>query len=240
VLLIPAAVVLVVLASVLARQHVVAGMSNAGAVALGLIVLVGVVGFGHEGFEYSADQELKSASDFRVNVSSDAESGFDDVTETRSAAEVIAYMPVAGPRALLGPTPLAVHSARQVPAVLDAVNCWWTLLMAVRGFRRARELGSRRRLLVLLIPAAVVLVVLAVTLGNYGILVRQRPQIIVFLLPLVAFELALRSAVPEVVPLPELASVASPTAAARAVHAHHHRRRGPRTVPLFARLHDDR
>jgi hypothetical protein len=200
-------VLVVVLSIVVARRNVVIGALNAASVVTLLVITIGVLGIGFSGYQYASDRDLTDLSKFRQNTSREANSGFDDETETETTSHAITYLFGAAPRFLAGPAPWQATSARQVPAILDAAVWWWALLVAWRGFRHARDLGSRRPLLTLLLPAAGITVMLSLGLGNYGLVVRQRPQVLLFLVPLIALGLTSRRARAEGAPLRPSATV---------------------------------
>jgi hypothetical protein len=69
------------------------------------------------------------------------------------------------------------------------VFAWWAFLplMWWGFFANRRRFG--RRLMLLLVPAGMISVILALLIGNFGTIVRERPQVTVLLLPLVALGL---------------------------------------------------
>ena len=175
-----------------AQRQVIVGLARVSAVAILAITSVGVLGLGLSGYRAAAERGLDDLDFVRRNTSIEATTGFDDTTVTRTNAEALAYLRTAMPRLLAGPAPWEVSGPRELPAIADAFVWWWCLWHVVVGLRAAKALGSRRRLLVLLLPASVMAIILALGLGNYGILIRQRPQVLVFLLPIIASSLARR------------------------------------------------
>jgi hypothetical protein len=198
----------VLLAIALSRREIAFGVINAASVITALTLAVGLLGVGFSGYRYASDRDLDDLNRFRQNTSIEATSGFDDDSQTDTGVRAATYVLVAAPRLLFGPMPWQATTARQAPAVLDALVWWWCMYWAIRGLRSARLLGSRRRLLALLLPAGSVVVMLSLALGNYGLVVRQRPQVLVFLVPLVAFGLSSRRGL-----VPDAAVAASPAAA---------------------------
>lgn len=166
-------------------RHLVTGLVTATA-AIGLlagIVLAG--GLGEGGYKLSAKADLKQVNGIRAAHATTAKSGVAPDSDVSTASGSLAYLPIGVPQLLLGPFPWQVRNLRQTAGLLEAMTVWWLVPSFVRGLRRAgRRLG--RRLALLLAPAVGVVVVLALLIGNSGTLVRERMQVMVLLLPLVA------------------------------------------------------
>jgi hypothetical protein len=91
----------------------------------------------------------------------------------------------------LGPVPWQASNARQAGGLIEAMSLWVLLPSLWRGWRASGALIGRTRLVPLL-PAALVAVSLALLIGNYGTIVRQRLQVTVFLIPFAALGWCLR------------------------------------------------
>jgi hypothetical protein len=93
---------------------------------------------------------------------------------------------------VLGPFPWQISGTRQLPFVPDML-VWWALLPSLwTGFFAAGRLVGRRRLLIVL-PALGTIVFMSLALGNFGVIVRERLQVIVLIVPLIALGLAERA-----------------------------------------------
>ena len=70
--------------------------------------------------------------------------------------------------------------------LVDAATMWLLAPALYRGIRHAvREKG--RRTLLLVSPAAALLVTLCLLISNYGMVLRERPQVLVLLLPIAGY-----------------------------------------------------
>jgi hypothetical protein len=188
-------VALLVAAGVLAGLAVgsrrgLAGVATGGA-SVGLVaVFVLAAGIGAAGFRLAASSDLEDVNLARQDLAA-SESGFargQDVSTGRSAA---AFLPVALLNVGLGPFPWQVGNARQVGGLFEAMSLWLLLPSLWRGWRASGALIGRARLVPVL-PAALVALSLALLIGNYGTIVRQRLQVTVFLIPFAALGWSLR------------------------------------------------
>lgn len=110
-----------------------------------------------------------------------ANSGFDTV-HYQSSMDALIRLPQTLPNVLFGPFPSA-WSAINVLAPITWAVWLWLLWNAVRGFL---SLGALRTRWLFVPPAAALAVVIAITSGNWGTLVRMREQVALFLVPLAA------------------------------------------------------
>jgi hypothetical protein len=94
---------------------------------------------------------------------------------------------------LLGPFPWHITGARQLPFVPDML-AWWILLPSLwGGLRASRRLIGRRQLLIVF-PVVGTVLFMGLALGNFGTVVRERLQVVVLVVPLIALGLAERKA----------------------------------------------
>ncbi len=112
---------------------------------------------------------------------------------------------------MFGPFPWQVRNLSQATALPDVLVWWWLLPSCWRGFRNAGRIASRRAV-VAGFPVFLAAVILALAIGNFGTLVRERVQVVILAVPFVALGLALRpkstsaaTAADGVVAVPELA-----------------------------------
>jgi len=169
----------------LGGRHLIAGVATAAAMAGLVAALVLGGGLGESGYRRSASADLKQVNTVRGNLASTANSGIGKSADVSTAAGSLAYLPIGVPQLLLGPFPWQARNLRQALGLLEAMTVWWLVPSFFRGLRRAaRRIGRRTALL--LAPSVGLTVVLALLIGNVGTLVRERLQVLVFLLPIVA------------------------------------------------------
>lgn len=169
----------------LGGRHLIAGAATAAAMAGLVAVIVLGGGLGESGYQRSATADLKQVNTVRSNLANTANSGVAreaDVSTTRGS---LAYLPIGVPQLLLGPFPWQVGNFRQGLGLLEAMTVWWLVPAFCRGLRRSRRAIGRRSSL-LIAPAIGITVVLALLIGNIGTLVRERLQVLVLLVPLIA------------------------------------------------------
>lgn len=125
--------------------------------------------------------DLETVNRQREALSRDARTSF-EVTTISGIGGLLLAGPVLLLRGALGPLPWEMP----VVGVLLSVDAliWWTVLgLAVAGWR---AMPSRRAVLGIVLPAVALLLVLALTSGNYGTMTRLRTQVAVIVLPLAA------------------------------------------------------
>jgi hypothetical protein len=180
-----------------------------------LAVVAGVMlasGLGYQGYQAAVSVDLKQANVVRQDLAYSAETAYEDNADISSAAGAISYLPQGIANFSLGPFPWNIRSARQLPFVPDML-VWWCLLPFLwLGYRRGGARIGRRRLIVVL-PALATVLLLSLALANYGTVVRERLQVILLIVPLIALGLSERLArEPEsnpgsaATPVPELAA----------------------------------
>ena len=107
------------------------------------------------------------------------------VTAFANVGSVVSALPDLVARALFGPFPWEWPALG--PAFAADAIVWLCLLwMSWRGWRGTPD---RRRTILVIIPAALLLLVLALTSGNYGTLGRLRAEVAVILIPLASMGL---------------------------------------------------
>jgi hypothetical protein len=174
------------------RRELLSGLGT-GVTALALIsVLVVVTGLGYTGYKTAANSDLEQANVLRRDLAVSASSGFHADVDISTPARALSYLPRALLSFLLGPFPWELRGGRQLVALPD-VLVWWALQPSLfRGIRAAAKRRGRQ-ILVLLLPAATMSVLLALAIGNFGTLVRERTQVFILLIPFICLGLALRN-----------------------------------------------
>lgn len=173
---------------VLGGRHLIAGIATATAMAALVAVLVLGGGIGESGYRRSATADLKQVNTVRSNLADTAASGIGRDADVSTASGSAAYLPVGASQLLLGPFPWQVGNFRQTLGLLEAMTVWGLVPSFCRGLRRGgRRIG--RKMTILLAPALGIMVVLALLIGNVGTLVRERLQVLVLLMPIIALGL---------------------------------------------------
>lgn len=170
---------------VIAQRNAFSAIGSGLGAAIALVAIVAVLGLGQAGFDATSGASLQDVQDSRFDSGRSAESGFledSDVSDTRKA---ISFLPIGLVQTILGPFPWGVSGVRQLPALFETVTIWLLVPPFVRGTRRAMTSSGRRRVWVMLFPALFVASGLALLVANFGTTVRQRPQVVLFLLPLI-------------------------------------------------------
>ncbi|MGH9279906.1 MAG: ArnT family glycosyltransferase, partial [Acidimicrobiales bacterium] len=180
-----------VIGVMLSRRQLLTGVSTAvGALAL-LSVLVFTVGLGYSGYRSTTDADLRDANIARQDLATSAASGFHTNVDISSPKRALTYLPAGVVNFAFGPYPWQVRGLRQLPALPDVLAIFLLLPALCRGIATGwRRQG--RRVLLLLLPASTLAMLLALVIGNYGTLVRERCQVVVLLLPFAALGLAER------------------------------------------------
>lgn len=180
-----------VLASVaFARRDFVAGV-GVGVSAVAVIAAALAFGLGYSGYRAASKSNLEEAQAVRESTSVGVGSGFDAEADVSNPLAAISYLPRGLLTFMLGPFPWQIGRGTQVAVVPDLL-VWWFLLPSLwRGLRSAPSLVGRR-MLVLVLPALGVSALLALSVGNFGTVVRERAQPLLILVPLVALGWAAR------------------------------------------------
>ncbi|MGI9032847.1 MAG: hypothetical protein ACR2HY_04015 [Acidimicrobiales bacterium] len=166
-----------------------AGLSAAAAIA----VFVLAFGLGITGYRSALKQSnLQQVGTVRQDLAGSAKSGFDSGADVSTTGGALSYAPKGILNFLLGPAPWQLRSATQAAALPDVFVWWYLFPSLLRGVRTAwRRVGGG--ISVLAIPAVLMIFVLAIVSGNFGLVVRERSQVVVLLLPLIAVGLAERA-----------------------------------------------
>ncbi|MEJ7585429.1 MAG: hypothetical protein WKF43_15425 [Acidimicrobiales bacterium] len=160
------------------------------AAGLSATVVVGALvvglGLGYSGLRAANDADLVEVDSIRLDSATGADSGYLEDADVSDSRRAVSYLPVALPYLAFGPFPWQLAGGRQLFGVPDAVT-WWILLPSLAtgihlGWRR-----HRWRIAMLIGPALGSSVAIALLVANFGTMVRARMQVILILVPLVAF-----------------------------------------------------
>ena len=175
------------------RRELLGGV-GAGLGAAAILILLLSFGLGYSGFDAAVNTDLAQAQIVRRDLALTARSGFDADVDISTSKQALTYLPRGLVSILAGPFPWQIRGVRQLPVVPDMM-IWWGLLPSLwRGVRAGRALIGRR-VLVLILPAFTTACLLSLAIGNFGTLVRERMQLVVLLIPFIAYGLALRKTV---------------------------------------------
>jgi hypothetical protein len=182
--------VAVVAAVLLGQKRFAGGIGASMGVVSILVALVLVFGLGAAGFTLISNTNLDRVNRVRASLAS-ANSGYLADADISTGSNAVSYLPVAITAFLLGPPPWGITGFRQFVALPDLL-AWWLLLPSLwTGIRSGvRRIG--RQMLVFLLPALAVSAGLSLIIANFGTTVRERMQVVVLLLPVIAFGIAQR------------------------------------------------
>lgn len=177
----------------LGRRQVVGGFFIAATVVAMSMVLILAIGLGRSGYLSSTNSSLAQVSTARTDLARRASSGFDVTANVSTPTRAVKYLPKGLPSFLWGPFPWQLRNVPQLFSGLDALTVMAMTPSIWRGWRSAKARIGRRRLLFLL-PAAALAMALTLLIGNFGTVVRERLQVLVFAIPLAALGIAERRA----------------------------------------------
>jgi hypothetical protein len=179
------------IAVTLGRRQLAGGLAGGvGTLALVLALVVGG-GLGYSGYRFVTHTNLAQVNIVRTDSSHSAASGFLQASDVSTPQHAASYIPLGATYFVLGPAPWQVRSLRQILAVPDAL-VWWFLLPSLwRGIREGRRRRGRE-ILIYLLPALALTVVLTLLIANFGTAVRERMQVIIFLIPLIGLGWSVR------------------------------------------------
>lgn len=173
---------------VVGRRQLLGGV-GAGLSAAALLVILLSFGVGYSGFDAAVNTDLRQAQVVRRDLAVTASSGYDADVDISTSQQALTYLPRGLLSFLVGPFPWQIRGVRQLPVVPDMM-IWWALLPSLwRGTRDGWRLLGRRSLVILL-PAITTACLLSLAIGNFGTLVRERMQVVVLLVPVIAYGLA--------------------------------------------------
>ena len=158
-----------------------------------LVVLLLAFGVGYSGFDAAVNADLEQADAVRRDLAGTAGTGFDAEVDISTSKRALTYLPRGLVNFMYGPFPWQIQGLRQIPVVLDVAVWWFLAPSLLLGLRHGWRL-LRRRLVVLVLPAFAAACLLSLAVGNFGTLARERMQVIVVLIPLVALGLSVRAA----------------------------------------------
>ena len=176
------------------RREVVSGVSTAVGV-LAFIVVILSFGVGYSGYQAAVNSDLAQANKVRRDLALTASTGFDHETDISTSQRALLYLPRGLFSFTVGPFPWQIRSLQQLPVLPDML-IWWFLLPSLwRGQREGRR-RIGRSILVVVLPAVTTSCLLALAVGNFGTAVRERSQVIIVLVPILALGLSQRKALP--------------------------------------------
>ncbi len=183
----------ILIAVAVSSRHLLAGLGNG---LSSLIVVAAVMlgsGVGYSGYQAAVDSDLKQANVIRLDLAYSAATGYDPEADISSTGAAVSYLPRGMVAFLFGPMPWNIQGVRQLPFVPDML-AWWLLLPSLwLGLRTSwRRIG--RRVLVMLLPALLTTLLMSLALGNFGTVVRERLQMQILVVPVIALGLAGRAA----------------------------------------------
>lgn len=180
-----------VVAAFVGQKHLLRNiLAHLGVTAL-LATLVLLLGLGYSGYQYVLNADLETASQLRVAGSYDANTAFDLDADISNPVRFAAYLPVGVVRFLIGPFPWEVEGLLETPGLVDAFISVMLLIFALRGLREAKVCLARVRT-ILFIPAAALTILFAPLLANYGLVLRERTQVMLLLVPLIVLGIEAR------------------------------------------------
>ena len=149
------------------------------------------LGIGYSGFHLLATTSLAQINDVRSSSATGASSGFLPSSDISTGKHALFYLPIGMPLFMFGPLPWQIGGGRQLFSIPD-VLVWWSLLPSLwRGWKASKHtIGHVRS--VFMMPAMANALGLSLIIANFGTAVRERMQVVAFLLPLVAYGLSLR------------------------------------------------
>jgi hypothetical protein len=176
----------------LGRPSVLGGLGAGLAAVVALAVLVAATGVGYSGYKSATSSNLTQANLVRKDLATSANSGFASDVDISTPAGALSSLPMAAATFLLGPLPWHFGGGRQLVALPDVLT-WWLLLPSLwRGVRAAKG-RIRRGVLVFVLPALMTTALLSLVVSNFGTVVRERTQVEILLVPLLALGLAERA-----------------------------------------------
>lgn len=176
----------------ISSRHLLSGLGNGLSALLVVMAVMLGSGVGYSGYEAAVNSDLKQANVLRLDLAYSARTGYDAEADVSTTGAALSYLPRGTLSFLFGPMPWNIQSARQLPFVPDML-VWWALLPSLwRGLRASPRLIGKRSYLMIL-PALGTVLMMSLALGNFGIVVRERLQVQILVVPLIALGLAERA-----------------------------------------------
>ncbi len=175
----------------LSRRRLIGGVTTGVSTTVAIATLVVTSGIGYSGYQAAITSDLKQANAVRAELALTGRTGFDEGVDVSTGMAAVSYLPKGLARLVIGPFPWQLRGVRQLPGLLEVV-AWWILLPSLwGGLRRGWRVG-RRRLLVVILPTLTTAVLLSLSIGNFGTQLRERLQVVLLLVPVIALGLAVR------------------------------------------------
>ena len=176
----------------ISSRHLLSGLGNGLSALLVVMAVMLGSGVGYSGYQAAVDSDLKQANIIRTDLAYSAGTAYDPEADISTTGAAISYLPRGMLSFMFGPMPWNIQGARQLPFVPDMLM-WWALLPSLWvGFRTSSRLIGKRRFLIVL-PALGTALMMSLVLGNFGIVVRERLQLQILVVPLIALGLAERA-----------------------------------------------
>jgi 4-amino-4-deoxy-L-arabinose transferase-like glycosyltransferase len=176
----------ITLSSLFTHKKAFLGAARSASIVTTFLLLAVVGGFGYSGLHYVTHSSLTQINQIRQYSSTIASSGFLQNSDISTASKALSFLPIGSVMVLFGPFPWQIDSLRQIWAIPDAL-CWWILIPSlIRGIRNAIKVERYFSILSVL-SGVFILFPIALIIGNFGTAVRERMQIIIILIPLIAF-----------------------------------------------------
>ncbi|MDQ4142194.1 MAG: hypothetical protein M3198_00360 [Actinomycetota bacterium] len=174
-----------------AQRSLVGGVGSSVAWLGLLAALVLGAGLGYSGYRWSTQADISTLNQVQVGTAVGAGSGFFYDSEMSTPLQAIGRLPISMARFAFGPFPWETPGIRQAPGLVETALILLLLPSLVRGLKKGWKLAGRKSF-VLLLPAVFLAALLSLVVGNYGLLLRERAQVTLLLIPFIALGLASR------------------------------------------------
>jgi hypothetical protein len=178
-------------ALLLGQRRFAGGIAASAGAVTALVVLMLVLGLGLTGFKLITSTTLTQINIVRADSSASAVSGYFADADLSTGTHVVTYLPIGIAAFLFGPPPWLIRGFRQVAALPDLL-VWWFLLPSLWTGLRIGARRIRRQILVFVLPALFVSAGLSLIIANFGTTIRERMQVVIMLVPVIAFGFAQR------------------------------------------------
>jgi hypothetical protein len=186
----------------LGRRQVLTGITAGLGAGILVALLVVSLGVGYSGYKSAVNADFVEANSVRLDLATSGSSSFASEVDISSPRSALSYLPRGLVNFLLGPLPWQISGLRHLPGLVDALVIWMLIPSIWRGLREAWSLIGRR-MLISILPALLTTVLMALTIANFGTVVRERMQVVILVVPFIALGLAAR--LPRGQPQPALA-----------------------------------